>query len=314
MKQKSKNAVIESLRSSDSWTIISHVKPDGDTLGSASALFLLGEKLKKTVRWGGRDPFPDRYLFLARSEKYHQIESVQDLAQQDDLVITVDVSTIERGVDGLDAFYKVVNIDHHGDNNGFGFVSWIAPEASAVGEMIYSLAEDLGVIMDKEIAEALYVSIITDSGSMTYSNTTGDTCRIVGGLIDRGVKPEEITRLLYHNNSIERGHLWGRAYSRITSKGIVSYTWINKKDFIETGATNDDTEGLVNEVSRIKGTKISILFIENEEDIKVSFRSDCDYSVRDLASKWGGGGHVCASGCRISGLMDEVIDRVLRAI
>ncbi|MCF4113604.1 MULTISPECIES: DHH family phosphoesterase [Dethiosulfovibrio] len=312
MENENKARLISTLKDSGSWILISHVKPDGDTLGSASALFKIGLSLGKDVRWYGKDPFPERYRFLFASDRYESVQSMPDIPENS-VVVALDVSTLDRGIEGMSKGEKLVVIDHHGDNARFGDINLIE-DVSSVGEMIYCLAGDMNVAISADMAEAIYVAIATDTGGMTFSNTGGKTLRIVADLLDCGLPLQRVVEMLYHNDTVERLHLWGRAYERVVRLDGLCYSWLYDVDFEETHTDQDDTESLVNSLMKIKDTKVAVLFVENDKDVKVSLRSDGSLSVREIAHLWNGGGHPCASGCRLTGPMDEVIARVLDSI
>lgn len=312
--KNSKDSLKDILTRSEKWIVVSHVKPDGDTLGSASALVQIGISLGKEVKWWGRDPLPGRYEFLPCSDSYFAKQSISELDLEDGgLVVSVDVSSLDRGIDGMDLGELAV-IDHHGDNSLFGSVNWVEGEASSVGEMIYSLSVSMGVALTRGMAEALYVAIITDTGNLSFSNVTGDTVRVVADLIDCGVRPPEISEKLYHRDTTERLRLWGRAFERAKWEASICYSYLYADDFRDTGTEHDDTESLINSLMRIKDTEIALLFVEDGSEVKVSLRSKGRISVQDIAHVWGGGGHICASGCRVEGKMEEVILNVIKSI
>ncbi len=312
--KSSKGSIKEILTRKEKWIVVSHVKPDGDTLGSASALVQIGIALGKDVRWWGRDPLPERYAFLPCSEAYVAKQSISKLDLEDgSLVVSVDVSSLDRGIDGMDLGELAV-IDHHGDNSLFGSMNWVEGEVSSVGEMIYSLSVSMDVVLTRGMAEAIYVAIITDTGNLSFSNVTGDTVRVVADLIDRGVRAPEISEKLYHRDTPERLRLWGTAFKRIKWEGGICYSYLCADDFRDTNTEHDDTESLINSLMRVKDTEIALLFVEDGSEIKVSLRSKGRISVQDIAHTWGGGGHICASGCRVEGKMEEVILNVIKSI
>lgn len=314
MARNAKDELKDILARRKRWIVVSHVKPDGDTLGSASALVQMGRAMGKDVRWFGRDPLPERYAFLTCSEAYVASQSIYESDMDDNsIVVSVDVSSLDRGVKGMDLGELAV-IDHHGDNSILGAVNWIEGKASSVGEMIYVLSLAMGVALTKEMAEALYVAIITDTGNLSFSNVTGDTLRIVADLVDHGVRPPSVSEKLYHRDSPGRLRLWGRAFKRVCWENNLCYSYLYEDDFRETGTEHDDTESLINSFMRIKDTDIALLFVEDGPDVKVSLRSKGRISVQDIAHMWGGGGHVCASGCRVNGKMEEVILDVVKSV
>lgn len=312
--KNSKDTVKILLLTRKRWVIISHIKPDGDTLGSASALVQMAIDLGKDVRWWGQDPFPERYNFLPRSELYTIKNGIFDGdIDEDSVLISVDVSSLDRGIKGMESAELAV-IDHHGDNSLSGSVKWVDGKVSSVGEMIYTLSQSIGIKLTKGIAEAIYVAIITDTGNLSFSNVTGSTVRAIADLIDVGVDPSLMSERLYHRDTPERLHLWARAFERVKWINNICYSYLYAKDFCETGTDHDDTESLVNSLMRIRNTEVALLFVEDDGDVKVSLRSKGNISVQAVAHIWGGGGHVCASGCRVKGKMDEVIADVVKSI
>ncbi len=309
---KNREIVASILKQSDSWTVLSHIKPDGDTLGSASALVQMGLSMGKDVKWYGQDPFPERYLFLPLSHLYIP-SSCLPSERQNSLVIALDISSLDRGVAGMELVKDLVVIDHHGDNPLFGKANWVDGEISSVGEMIFDISSDLGVAMDLPTAEAIYTAIITDTGNLSFPNVKSKTVRTVADLIDAGVSPNRVAEKLYNRDTTNRLRLWGRAFDRAKWEGGICYSYITKEDFSLTDTDLDDTESLINSFMRVKDTEVALLFVENSEDIKVSLRSKGNISVQKIAHRWGGGGHLCASGCRLKGSVDEVISNVLQS-
>ncbi len=286
--------IVERLKAEPCWRVLCHVKPDGDTLGSASALVSAGKKLGKKVEWGGPDPVPGGYHFLPWIEEYRQYSS---LPRDGCCVVALDISTPERTAEGAPV---QICIDHHLDNAGFGELNWISPQFSSVGEMVFALIQELGCSWDVPMAEALYVSISTDTGDFKFSNTSADTLRIASELLQIGVSTVKIDELLHFNDSLEKLHLWGLCLSRakqINGRAVLS--WISRQDFRETGATEGDSEALVNMLTHVAGTQVAVLVSEFSDQLRCSIRSRGECSAQLFASKWGGGGHKYAAGCKI---------------
>jgi phosphoesterase RecJ-like protein len=277
------------------WLILSHVKPDGDTLGCGSALTCAGEKLGKDVRWGGADPLPQLYSFLPRAGQYRASGCQPDDGR---CVITVDVSTRDRGVPGM---APRIAVDHHRDNEGFASeINWVVPEAAAVGELIYEILLAMNCPLDKEIATALYVSLTTDCGGFSFSNTTYNTIRVAAELVKAGAVPFEIDEKLHYNDSPAKINLWGRCLSRAKKIGSrCALSWLTRDDFRETGADESDTEGLVNMLTHMSGTNMTVLVSEVKDCLRCSVRARGSASAQELAARHGGGGHQYAAGCKL---------------
>ncbi|MGI6075151.1 MAG: DHH family phosphoesterase [Pyramidobacter sp.] len=287
--------IAEILGAEPKWLILSHVKPDGDTLGCGSALYCAGVKLGKDVAWGGVDPMPRLYAFLPHADRY-RAGGTQPQAGR--CVVTVDVSTSSRGVPGM---APRICIDHHRGNEGFASeVNWIVPDAAAVGELIYEVILALGCPIEKDMAEALYVSLTTDSGGFAFSNTTSRTLSVAAELVKAGAVPVEVDEKLHHNDSPSKINLWGRCMSRAKKVGgRAAMSWISRDDFRETGADDSDTEGLVNMLTRMAGTDLTVLVNEAQDCLRCSVRARGDLSALEFAMRHDGGGHRYAAGCKL---------------
>ncbi len=291
------------LNDEPEWFVICHVKPDGDTLGSGSALVSAGKNFGKRVLWGGADPFPPQYKFLPHSDEYMCGSKAPRCGP---CVIAIDVSTRERGLPNMGVR---VAIDHHADNDMFGRdANWVVPEAAAVGELIYELLVTMNCPLDKNIAEALYVAILTDCGGFRFSNTRSETLRIASELVAAGAVPAEIDEKLYYNDTPEKLHLWARCLSRaekIGSNSIIS--WLTRDDFRQTGAPESDTEGLVNMLTRVGGVSMTILAYEEHDAVRCSVRARGQFSAQEIAARHDGGGHRYAAGCKLRLPLEEAI-------
>lgn len=283
------------LSDSHAWRIVSHVKPDGDTLGCGSALAQAGVKLGKDVAWCGSDDMPPLYRFLPLSERYEKIDSIPNDGR---CLIYLDVSVFDRGVPGP---FPEVNIDHHKDNELFGTVANIVrPEAAAAGEIMFEVINALGCGIDIPIAEALFAAIVTDCGWFKFSNATTNTLRVASELAALGVVPAKIDQLLDQNDSIAKVRLWGCCLSRIKRVGERAVlSWVTKEDFKSTEALESDTEGLVNRLTNVAGADLSVLVSETSSCLRCSVRARGDKSAQEFAARFGGGGHRYASGCKL---------------
>jgi len=304
---KDLQGMIDLLESVPEWVIVAHEKPDGDTLGCGSALFLQCESLGKKCSWFGPDPFPKAYRFLPFHEKYVAAGSLENSLRSEDLaVIVTDTSNPERTLGGLPSPEDravVLNIDHHGDNTRYGTFNWVDDRASSVGLMIYELFLAARWDLTRRSAGSLFTAIATDTGFFRFPSTDERTLRIASYLVAKGAEPHRVYQEVYENRSLEGIHLWGRGLSRASLHldGRVCVTYLSREDLSSLGASRDDTENLVNALLSVKRVTVAALFQEDEGACRVSIRTKEPVNARKIAALWGGGGHERASGCKMEG-------------
>jgi len=292
------------LRSRDRFLLTAHEGPDGDALGS-----LLG--LHKVLTQLGKDsvmfmaakefPLPIEYRFLPLEEVFH--EPPADMA--DRTVVFLDCGNIDRmPVEWLTAGGNdIINIDHHHDNTCFGDFNLVEVGASCTAEIVYDLALLLGARITPEIAAALYVGLITDTGKFMYENTNAHTHRVAADLIDAGVSVDDTYRRLYEHVPLEKLRLVSRALDGISSHcdGRLMVSYITTADYEATGAGEEMTEGLIDHLRSIDGVKVAAVIRDlgnrGRAARKVSLRSSAgDVDVSAIARLNGGGGHKRAAG------------------
>ncbi|MDD5681211.1 MAG: bifunctional oligoribonuclease/PAP phosphatase NrnA [Candidatus Omnitrophica bacterium] len=313
--------VAEAIRKYDNYLITSHINVEGDAIGSEIALFYIAKQLGKNVIMVNSDPVPARYRFLPSWDKIIIGNNIG--TKKYSSVIITDCPTIERSgkIASLLRVPKVkiniINVDHHVSNENFGDFNWVDPDASSCGEMIYRLYKEMGLSITEDVATALYVAILTDTGSFQYDSTTSETHRICADLLKMGIRPAKIAEKIYETKEIGDMMLLSKSLSTIkmTKNGKIAYISVTKKMMEDTRTMPDRTDGFINFARSIDGTEISIFFREDVEDtqkIHVGFRSKGSANVNVLASKFGGGGHPKASGCVLTGPLDKVTAKVLR--
>lgn len=292
------------LRDRDRFLLTAHEGPDGDALGS-----LLG--LHKVLTQLGKDsvmfmaakefPLPIEYRFLPLEEVFH--EPPADMA--DRTVVFLDCGNIDRvPVEWLtDGGNDIINIDHHHDNTRFGDINLVEVGASCTAEIVYDLALLLGAKITPEIAAALYVGLITDTGKFMYENTNAHTHRVAADLIDAGVDVDDTYRRLYENVPLEKLRLVSRALDKISSHcdGALAISYITTADYEATGAGEEMTEGLIDHLRSIEGVKVAAVVRDlgnrGRAARKVSLRSSAgEVDVSAIARLNGGGGHKRAAG------------------
>jgi phosphoesterase RecJ-like protein len=307
--------VLTELRSRERFLLTAHEGPDGDALGSLLGMHhLLGQLGKDSVMFMAAKefPLPIEYRFLPLEEVFH--EAPADMA--DRTIVFLDCGNIDRmPVDFLtDGDNFRINIDHHHDNTRFGDVNLVETEASSTAEIVYNLAAALGAEITREIAAALYVGLITDTGKFMYENTNARTHRIAADLIDAGVAVDETYRRLYEHVPLEKLRLLSRALDGIQrfcgERLIVSY--ITEADYEASGAGEEMTEGIIDHLRSIEGVKVAALIRDlgdrGRAARKVSLRSSGgEIDVSAMARVNGGGGHKRAAGFSTDLELDELV-------
>jgi len=296
--------VAAELRSRDRFLLTAHEGPDGDALGSLLGMHHLLTMLgKDSVMFlaAKEFPLPIEYRFLPLEEVFH--EPPADMA--DRTVVFLDCGNIDRmPVDFLTAGGNtVINIDHHHDNTRFGDYNLVQVDASSTAEIVYDLAILLGVSLTPEMAAALYVGLVTDTGKFMYESTTAHTHRVAATLIEAGVNVDDTYRRLYENVPLEKVRLVSRALDgirRCCGDRLV-LTYITSADYEATGAGEEMTEGVIDHLRSIDGAKVAAVIRDlgnrGRAARKVSLRSsEGDVDVSAIARKRGGGGHKRAAG------------------
>lgn len=302
------------LLKEDNYLIASHLSPDGDSVGSALALWMALTVLGKKAEVTTIDPVPFKYRFLPCWE---QVKVWQEVSIEDyGLFIILDSSDLRRiePLLPLAQTQKVLNIDHHITNERFGQYNYIDAKAGSVGEITYELIKQMKVTISKEIATCLYTALNTDTGSFRYANTTSRTHLIAADLIDLGVKPAEMTRCIYENVTREGTLLIKEALNTLDfeCQGKIAHITVTRDMMERTGAKDEDTEGLVNYTRNIGGVEIGIFFKEIcDGKVRVGFRS-FDVDVSKLAEIYGGGGHPRAAGCQLEKTISQARLEVLK--
>jgi phosphoesterase RecJ-like protein len=306
--------VVQLIEVNKRFLITSHVRPDGDGLGSGLALYWMLRSLEKEAVVVLRDPVPPAYLVLPGSELVRVQPEVDD---RYDAAFVMECSDVDRpGLPGLRNQF-VVNIDHHSTTQPFGHINWIDSTSAAVGEMIYNLCKALGVEVTKEIAECIYTALLTDTGSFHFSNTTERTLKIASELVRRGVEPARISQALFYSHPFSRIRLLGLVLSTIERDETGHIAWVTMdREMMETAeAAEDDADGIVNHALSIAEVQAVAFFKELSPGVyRISLRSKGKSNVAKVAELFGGGGHRNAAGCRIEGDFQNVRRRVIESL
>ena len=292
--------------------IAAHIDPDGDTLGSMIALHLILEQLGKKPDMCSTSGFPDNYRFLPYSDRV----AAKPKKKEYDLLITVDASDLSR-VGDLNVKYKnIINIDHHPDNTNFGDVNCVEL-LSSVAEQIYKLALELGAKITQEIATALYVAIITDTGNFRYASTLPSTFKVAWELVEQGAVPWKIASAVYDTKTIAGIKVLAHVLANIKTEknGLFVWSSVSYPVIEELSATHEDLISIIDFLRAIKGTEVSVFLREETEgEIKVNFRSKGQVNVSKIANELGGGGHIQAAGAALKMSLQEAEEKVVKAV
>ncbi|MFZ5649559.1 MAG: DHH family phosphoesterase [Bacillota bacterium] len=306
------------LKRSSRVLICGHVVPDGDCLGSVAALGLTLEQIGKKVVMASPDTIPQTLSFLPGADRFMIGCDNKSGGPDFDTFVVLDCSVPER----LGCFRRflhrdlvMLNIDHHINSNTFAHYNYLDPTAAATGEILYDLIGSMGTVLSRDVATCLYVAIVTDTGSFQYENTSPKTMRRVAGLMEAGINAPSINVRLYEEKPIQNIQVLGAALEsmRLSPCGRVAWTVVERELLGRFSAGDEHTDGLVNFLRTIRGVEVAILIKEIERGkYKVGFRSKGKVNVHGLASKLGGGGHIRASGCVLTGSLQDITERVVR--
>ncbi len=304
------------LMENDHFLIVSHVHPDGDTLSSSLGLGLILQKLNKSFSLVNQDPLPLKFSYLPL---FQSVRSVEEIAVKYANVITVDVADQSRAgeissllIDDV----QLLNIDHHPTNDHFGQVNLVFPDAAATAEVIFYLAVELNVPLDKEIATCIYTGLLTDTGGFRYSNTSSSVLRIASELLEYGISPGDIAEMALETITESHIKLLNIALNRleIIEHGNVAWTTLNHQE-LSRGSDAEDSEGIVNYCRNIEGVEIGIFFKETSlGEVKVSLRSKKRLDVGAIAKDFGGGGHKRAAGYTFYGTIEAAKTNLIEKI
>jgi bifunctional oligoribonuclease and PAP phosphatase NrnA len=311
----------DAIRAHDRFLLTTHENPDGDSLGSILATKVALERLGKDVVMylAGRTPLPKEYEFMP-------LEDLRRRTPPDDarerLLLALDCANERRlGPDPalLARAPLVVNVDHHHDNTRFGDLNLIVPEASSTGEILRELFRELRVEITPEIAEALYIALVTDTGRFMYANTTPKALRLAAELVEAGADVQRVFHGVYENVAFAKLKLLARAldHARVYEGGRLIISHLERGDFEAAGAAEPFSEGIIDYLRAVEGADVAVLIREppspNGPTRRISLRTRDEYlDVSKIARKRGGGGHKQAAGFSSEASLDEITDFLRR--
>ncbi|MGD8321212.1 MAG: bifunctional oligoribonuclease/PAP phosphatase NrnA [Gemmatimonadota bacterium] len=313
--------VRDALLASRRAVLTTHLNADGDGAGSEAAL-VAWLRANGSEAWIiNPTPFPDAFRFLVEDAWVVDAGSrrARDLCHQADLAVVLDTGEVGRigRVRSLIRELQTVVVDHHQPGEQpMGGISLRDPEACATGELVYDIMLAAGGPWPEESLRGMYVAILTDTGSFRFTNATPGAHRVVAELVAGGVDPEEMYDRVYGKAPVRKFRLLQRALATLELDPDAGIAWmiIPPDAFSELGATQEDLEGMVDVPRGVEGAEVGLLFrLAATGEVKVSFRSNGPVNVNELARRFGGGGHIKASGAMLPGPMDEAVQTVLQA-
>ncbi|GAA0723058.1 bifunctional oligoribonuclease/PAP phosphatase NrnA [Clostridium malenominatum] len=308
------NDIFSIIKGSKKIGISFHTSPDGDSLGSSLGLLQGVRKLGKDAYIICKEDLPETFNYLPYSNEVNRAHG--DVVDGTDCVIILDCGNAERinaHIDFNDKNYTLINIDHHISNGLYGDYNYVDTKAACMGEIVYEMLSSLNVEIDENIAICLYTSILTDTGSFRYSNTTSRTHSIAGALIDTGINFSEIHRFIFDSKEFNRFKLYGKVFNTMEIiNNTICVMKVTNSMFKEFNIdSNTDTSDIVSFGNSIKPVEVTILLKEKEDEIKISLRSKSQVDVRKVAESIGGGGHIRAAGASIKGKSLEEVKELL---
>ena len=304
--------VLQHIEQRNRFLLTSHARPDGDAIGSALACAQILRQLGKQAEVVLHDPVPRIYQVLPFAERVIQADKINGNYEA---AILLECDSVQRTrLEGLERHF-LINIDHHTSGRQFAHVNWIDPRATATAEMVYRLAREARVKISPEIATCLYTALMTDTGSFMFKGTSEQTFALARELVLAGADPAQCARNIYFAHSTAKMRLLGAALCNLHREGPLAWIWVTREQMQRSQAKEEDCEGIVNYPLSIQDVEVAAFFREMPDGrYRVSLRSKGKLNVADIAERFGGGGHECASGCAIDGPLSIAVARILQQI
>ncbi len=321
MTTKAPEDLLAKVRQGNRFLLTSHVSPDGDSVGSALGLARVLRGMGKGALIWSLDPVPGVYRKLPGADRIHAGEAAPaGFPERFDAVVALECPSLDRC--GLEepltgSGLPVLNIDHHLGNQHYGQVNWVDTAAPSVGEMIYRLGRGLNVTLDAEIANLLYLTIVTDTGGFRFSNATEAAFEASAQLLREGARPEQVSEWIYESRPEPALRLLGEMIGSVElhDGGRIATALVTREMMTRAGADASHTEGLVDYPRRVAGVRAVALLREREDgSTKVSLRSRGEVDVERIARGHGGGGHKNAAGFELPGAPDAARPQVVEAL
>ena len=310
-------AIADALQRHDRFLVVTHENPDGDALGSLLAITLALRQLGKdaVMYLPGETPLPREYAFMPLED----LARVAPADAAERVLVAVDCAKEDRiGDEGARAEAPLVlDIDHHHDNTRFGDVNLIVADASSTGEVLRDVFAEVGIELTPELAEPLYIALVTDTGRFQYANTTPKSLRLAAELVEAGADVHAVFQEVHESVEFAKLKLLARALGRaeVLEGGRIVVSHLLRADFAEVGAAEPYSEGIIDYLRAVEGAELAVLIREQMHGTpqahKGSLRSSIDeLDVSVIARSFGGGGHRQAAGFSSSDSLDEIVERI----
>jgi phosphoesterase RecJ-like protein len=312
-------AVADAIRSHERFVLTTHENPDGDALGSLLAAKLAFDRLRKdaVMVLHGDAPLPGEYSFMPLAELRRRWPD--DVSER--VLVALDCANESRIADPevLGRVQLAINVDHHHDNTRFGRINLVVPDASSTGEVLRDLFRELDVALTPEIAEPLYIALVTDTGRFQYTNTTPKALRLAAELVEAGADVHRVFQGVYESVQFAKLKLLARALerARVYEGGRIVVSYLLRTDFADVSAAEPYSEGVIDYLRAVEGADMAVLIREPPRQDgptrRVSLRASVDeLDVSAIARKSGGGGHRQAAGFSSEATIEEITEFVRR--
>lgn len=310
MNDKINGEIRQAFQNAHTILIASHIRPDGDAVGSLLGLGLALQEAGKQVTMVLSDGVPASFRQLPGANLVQR----KSPDESHDLAVVVDCSDLQRTGTALGGRTPDINIDHHVTNLNFARINLVCPDAQATCGILAENLEAWGLKVSEKTAKSLLTGLVTDTIGFRTSNVTANTLRLAAWLMDHGANLADLYNRAIVRRSFEAARYWGQGLTHLQRSGRIVWTALSLKDREISSYNGNDDADLVNVISAIDESDIGMIFVEQQNNhVKVSWRAQPGWDVSQIALKFGGGGHPAASGADISGTMEDVQARVLDA-
>ncbi|NOG85095.1 MAG: bifunctional oligoribonuclease/PAP phosphatase NrnA [Planctomycetes bacterium] len=310
------NDIQDAIKRHNQFLITTHIRVDGDALGSELALYHALRQMGKSVTIANNSSIPRIFEFMTHNTNIFIYPEIPK--EHPEVVFVLDCPTMERlgkTQKIIPSNATIINIDHHVSSEYFGNINWVASDVCATGEIMLNLLRAMKIDVTPDIATALYVAIVTDTGRFVHSNTTPEALRAAAFLIEQGANHLEISKHIYNANSFHQIRLQSLALDtlKLHMKNQVATLWLTNKMLEKTNVNALDTHAFADIPVSIDNVSVGVLLREmaKHNRVKVSLRSRNGYDVNAVAKRFGGGGHKYAAGCEVNGDIDVVQQLIL---
>jgi phosphoesterase RecJ-like protein len=313
--------LVDIVRGHQRFLLTTHIRPDGDGLGSILAVAEILEGMGKEVQLTVASDFPSRYLFLDPQKRIGRFEPPGDSYRTSEVAVVMDTGTWNQ-LGNFGPFLKTLQarkvvVDHHMTQDDLGARLFVDTSSEATGRLAYEMIQALEQPLTASAASHLFVAVAMDTGWFRHSNTTPATFALAAKLVEAGARPQPLYEQLFEQSTLPRLKLTGLVLDRLTvaCQGRVAHTEIRLADYLATGATPQDTEDLINYMAGLAGVEVRVFFMEQPRGgVKVSFRSRARIDVARIAERFGGGGHRLASGAVVNADLKDARAQVLEVV